>query len=67
MNEKPFILFQGPVRSRSGYGDHTRDLILSLVKMDSYNIKIAPTLWGACPETALDMNIPDHKILASLI
>ena len=67
MNEKPFILFQGPVRSRSGYGDHTRDLILSLVKMDRYNIKIAPTLWGACPETALDMNIPDHKILASLI
>ena len=37
---KPFLLFQGPVKSRSGYGDHTRDLLKSLISMDIFDIKI---------------------------
>ena len=53
MTNKPMLLFQGPVRSRSGYGDHTRDLILSLIEMDKFDVKIAPTKWGDCPETGL--------------
>ena len=64
---KPFLLFQGPLRSRSGYGDHTRDLLLSLVKMGKYDIKIAATRWGDCPETGLDLSIPDHQILNTLV
>jgi len=54
MNKKPLLLFQGPARSRSGYGDHTRDLILSLIDMNKFDIKIAPTKWGDCPETGLE-------------
>ena len=65
MTNKPFLLFQGPARSRSGYGDHTRDLITSLIDMDKFDIKIAPTQWGSCPETGLDMNIPSHRLLQS--
>ena len=57
MNNKPLILFQGPVRSRSGYGDHTRDLITSLIDTNRYDILIAPTKWGDCPETGLESNI----------
>ena len=53
MTNKPMLLFQGPVNSRSGYGDHARDLILSLIQMDIFDIKIAPTRWGDCPETGL--------------
>jgi glycosyltransferase involved in cell wall biosynthesis len=53
MTNKPMLLFQGPVKSRSGYGDHARDLILSLIKMDKFDIFIAPTRWGDCPETGL--------------
>tara|TARA_R110000744_G_scaffold353123_1_gene459387 strand:- start:380 stop:1705 length:1326 start_codon:yes stop_codon:yes gene_type:complete len=53
MTNKPMLLFQGPVKSRSGYGDHARDLILSLIQMDIFDIKIAPTRWGDCPETGL--------------
>ena len=37
---KPFIVVQGPVATRSGYGDHTRDLVHSLIAMDKYDIKI---------------------------
>ena len=37
---KPFILVQGPVATRSGYGNHTRDLVLSLINSDKYEIQI---------------------------
>jgi len=54
MIKKQLLVFQGPVRSRSGYGDHTRDLITSLIDMGKYDIRIAPTRWGDCPETGLE-------------
>ena len=60
MINKPLILFQGPVKSRSGYGDHTRDLITSLISMDKYDIKIAATKWGDCPESGLEFN--SHRV-----
>ncbi len=37
---RPFILVQGPVATRSGYGNHTRDLVISLMRADKYDIKI---------------------------
>jgi len=67
MTNKPFLLFQGPVRSRSGYGDHTRDLLISLIAMDKYDIQIAATRWGDCAETGLDTNNPDHIALNTRI
>ena len=67
MNSKPFLLFQGPVRSRSGYGDHTRDLLKSLIDMDLFDIKIAATTWGTCPETELSEDTPINKLLTSMI
>ena len=60
------LLFQGPVRSRSGYGDHTRDLIMSLIDMDKFDLHIAATKWGDCPETGLS-GIPDRAKLESRI
>ena len=64
---KPLLLFQGPVRSRSGYGDHTRDIIISLFKMDKFDIRIGATTWGDCPETGLDNNNPHHTQIANKI
>ena len=66
INTKPLLVFQGPIRSRSGYGDHTRDLISSLIDMDKFNIMIAPTRWGDCPETGLEGN-PNRSKLEPLI
>lgn len=67
MNNKPLILFQGPVRSRSGYGDHTRDLITSLIEMDRYEVIVAPTKWGDCPETGLNPSVKNNAIQARLL
>ena len=56
------LLFQGPVKSRSGYGDHTRDLLISLIEMDTFDIKISSTKWGDCPETGLQGVVSRGKI-----
>jgi glycosyltransferase involved in cell wall biosynthesis len=51
---KQTLVFQGPVFTRSGYGDHCRDLLKSLRKMDKYNIKIIPMRWGNTPQNQAD-------------
>ena len=51
---KQTLVFQGPVFTRSGYGDHCRDLLKSLRKMDKHNIKIIPMRWGNTPQNQVD-------------
>ena len=53
---KKFMLICAPVTSRSGYGDHARDLVHSFIKHDKYDIKILDVRWGECPRNALDIN-----------
>jgi hypothetical protein len=58
---KPTLVFQGPVATRSGYGDHARDLLYSLYKLDKFNVKVISTRWGMTPMDALNYNNPFHK------
>jgi glycosyltransferase involved in cell wall biosynthesis len=58
---KPFVVVQGPVATRSGYGNHTRDLITSLIKSDKYDIQIVSLPWGNTPMDALEPNNTDHQ------
>jgi len=51
---KQTLIFQGPIATRSGYGDHCRDLLKSLRKMDKFDIKIIPMRWGNTPQDQLD-------------
>ena len=51
---KPLLLFQAPIATRSGYGDHSRDLLKSLFDLDKYDVKIVPTRWGNTPQDQLD-------------
>lgn len=64
---KPNLVFCGPVETRSGYGEHARDLLTSLMSMDKYNIKVISINWGATPMNALDMNNPEHQIIKQAI
>ena len=43
------LVFQGPCFSRSGYGDHCRDLLKSLKELDRYDITLVPMRWGNTP------------------
>ena len=51
---KPLLLFQAPIATRSGYGDHSRDILKSLFDLDNYDVKIVPTRWGNTPQDQLD-------------
>lgn len=51
---KPLLLFRGPIKTLSGYGSHSRDLLKSLYDMDLFDIKIDSSTWGNTPMTALD-------------
>ena len=58
---KPFLLFRGPVKTRSGYGAHSRDLLQALYDMNMFEIKIDSCAWGSTPLTALDSNNIFHQ------
>ncbi len=64
---KPFLLFRGPVKTISGYGSHSRDLLESLYQMDLFDIKIDSCGWGSTPLTALENNNLFHKWIESNI
>lgn len=65
-NQKPLMLFEGSVNSRSGYGQHCRILIRSILSMNKFDVKVFPTRWGNTPMTALDPNKPEDKEILDL-
>ncbi len=67
---KPILLMQGPIATRSGYGDHMRDIAKSVIDLysDKYDIKILSLKWGDCPMTGLDESNPeDNKIIRCIL
>jgi glycosyltransferase involved in cell wall biosynthesis len=65
---KPTLVFQGPIFTRSGYGDHCRDLIKSLYKMDKFDIKLIPLRWGNTPQNQVDPSTEfGQKMLSQVI
>ena len=63
---KKLMLICAPVSSRSGYGDHARDLVKSLLQHNKYDIKIHDVPWGDCPRNALD-SLSDKGILDCIL
>ena len=51
---KPILVFQAPIATRSGYGDHSRDILKSLFELDKYDVKVVPTRWGNTPQDQID-------------
>lgn len=61
MAYKPELVFCGPVATVSGYGSHARDLVLSLIQMDKFDVKIISINWGETPMNALDESNSEHR------
>jgi len=53
------IVIQAPVFSLSGYGAHSRDILLSLWDTQQFNIACVPTGWGS---TSLSFNLPPSQV-----
>jgi hypothetical protein len=65
---KPVCVIQGPVASRSGYGDHCFAIASDIIKWDKFDVKIVPMRWGVCPDTMLnDESRPMVKEIKSRI
>ena len=58
---KPIVLVTGPVATRSGYGNHTRDICRALIEIDKYDVRIQSMRWGNTPMNALEEHNPIHK------
>ena len=56
------MLICAPVSSRSGYGDHARDLVRSLIEHNKYDIKIQDVPWGETSRDALDNKLDKNII-----
>ena len=65
---KPLLVYQAPVFTRSGYGDHARDILRSLFEMDKYDVKIVPTRWGNTPQNQADPTTEfGQKMLSNVV
>ena len=58
---KPMILVTAPVQTRSGYGNHSRDICQALIEMDKYDVRIQSVRWGSTPPNALEKDNPIHQ------
>ena len=64
---KKLILICGPLSSRSGYGNHTRDIFKALYSLSKYEIKVMDVPWGACPRNALKNDSELAKVMSESI
>ena len=65
---KPLLVYQAPIATRSGYGDHSRDILKSLFELDKYDVKIVPTRWGNTPQDQINPQTEfGQKILKSIV
>ena len=55
------ILVTAPIETRSGYGNHSRDICQALIETDKYDVRIQPVRWGSTPPTALEKDNPIHQ------
>lgn len=65
---KPVLVFQAPIATRSGYGDHSRDILKSLFELDKYDVKVVPTRWGSTPQDQIDPQTEfGQKVLSNIV
>ena len=65
---KPILVFQAPIATRSGYGDHSRDILKSLFELDKYDVKIVPTRWGNTPQDQINPKTEfGQKLLQNIV
>ena len=64
---KPMILVTAPVGTRSGYGNHSRDICRTLIESGKYDVRIQSVRWGNTPPNALEQDNPVHHEIKARI
>ncbi len=58
---RPMVLVTAPVETRSGYGNHARDICRALIESNKYDVRIQAVRWGSTPPNALEKDNPIHQ------
>jgi len=61
IQNKPYLVFYGPVDCYAGYGARSRDLVKALIKQNKYDIEIISCNWGNTTKGFLNPENEDHK------
>ena len=64
---KPLFVVSCPIDTFSGYGARSRDIVISLIKSNKYDVKVLPQRWGSTPWGFLKADNPDHKLMLDAI
>jgi hypothetical protein len=65
---KPLFIISCPIDTFSGYGARSRDIALSIINSNKYDLRILPQRWGNTPYGFLQSSNPEHaKMLACMM
>ena len=64
---KPLFVISCPLDTFSGYGARSRDIVLSIIKSDKYDVKVLSQRWGSTPFGFLQQDNSDHKLMLDTI
>lgn len=56
------LTLYAPIHSRSGYGDHAREIARSLVKLNRWEVTILPCPWGGTPLSVMTPDLNKYTI-----
>jgi len=64
---KPLFVISCPLDTFSDYGARSRDIVLSIIKSDKYDVKVLSQRWGSTPFGFLQQDNSDHKLMLDTI
>jgi hypothetical protein len=64
---KPLFVISCPIDTFSGYGARSRDIVLSLINSDKYDVRVLPQRWGNTPFGFLQPSNPEHAKIAACV
>jgi len=64
---KPLFVISCPIDTFSGYGARSRDVVLSIINTNKYDVRVLPQRWGNTPFGFLQQGNPDHAKIAACV
>jgi glycosyltransferase involved in cell wall biosynthesis len=64
---KPLFVISCPIDTFSGYGARSRDVVLSIINTNKYEVRVLPQRWGNTPFGFLQPGNPNHDKIAACV
>ena len=64
---KPLFVISCPIDTFSGYGARSRDVVLSIINTNKYEVRVLPQRWGNTPFRFLQSGNPNHDKISACV